>query len=99
MLFFKNKNKQGSNQHVTIYQANRRKTWREISFKVIKIQLILLSVVLNVWFARQLFVVTCSAGGHFMTQAKCDELYTNKFDSNELARLRTIQQNPDLFNN
>lgn len=91
--------------NVQVYVARDKKgrftNFKKQAWKIIKFQLILLSIVMNVFFIRQLYVVTCSAGGHFMSQEKCGELQQNKFDSSELARQERLNEmltnNQDLM--
>jgi len=70
---------------------------RATAFKIMKYQLVITSLVLNLFLARQIFVVRCSAGGMFMTQEKCGELAQAKFDSMELAREQFLQDNADIL--
>lgn len=93
MDFFKTK---GSNQHITVYQVKKGRQWRKIAYKTISKQLFVLGWLLAALFWHQAYVVTCSAGGHFMTRSQCDELATNKGMSLEVARLQVLNNNPDL---
>jgi hypothetical protein len=92
------------NTNITTYVPSRNRfgrftsiNWRKLARKTIAYQLIALSLVANVWFARHLYVVHCSAGGMFMTQEQCGELASLKADSQELARMEMLVNNQDLI--
>lgn len=84
----------------------RAKNGRFVSFrkkatKVIIYQLIVLSVVLNLYQWRQAYVITCAAGGHFMTRQACGDEADAKFAETQLAQtqnqLQELQTNSDLY--
>lgn len=91
----------GTNQYkIKFGERVRRKLKVRFATKV-KVGIVLLlvsSLYLNYKILRANYVVTCNAGGHFMSMSKCDELSQNQMDGQELSRLQEIQNNPDLFN-
>jgi len=90
----------GSNQFLTKFDKKEKRKFTVKFTTKIKIATViglLASLYLNYYILRANYVVTCSAGGHFMSQLKCDELATNKVDSQELARQKMVTNNQDLF--
>ena len=64
--------------------------FRKAAWKLIKFQLIALSVLMNVFFVRHTYVIRCGAGGMFMTQQKCGDIAQNRIDSVELDRQNRV---------
>lgn len=71
--------------------------WKKLAWKMIKYQLITLSLVTNLWFARHDYVITCAAGGHFITKQQCGDIAQAKQDSITLNTTPVFNQN--LINN
>ncbi len=75
----------------TVYKPRKWMPTRKTARKVIFWQMVCLSLVMNLWFARQFYVVKCSAGGYLMSKQQCGEIAQSKEDSqfyaSEYARL------------
>jgi len=90
----------GTNQYkVKFGEKVKRKLKIKFATKVkIAFTIILIaSVYANYALLKANYVITCSAGGHFVSKQTCGELAQAKFDSSELARQEA--QNAILINN
>jgi hypothetical protein len=76
-------------------------TLRRKMVKILIYQLIVLSVIMNVWQARQIWDFHCSVGGYFVRKDQCNQMAQNKFDSQQLAQtqnqLNELTNNQDLY--
>jgi len=77
----------------------RFKASKKTKAKILFVILAFTSFYTNYHLLKANYVITCSEGGHFMSKAKCDELFTNRMDSIELARQQILEANQDLFTN
>lgn len=74
-------------------------TYPKVSWKVKIIfgQLILISVLLNFMFVRQIYTLRCMVNGEkigfFITKSQCDDLVSSKMDSLLLATKNYQNQN------
>jgi hypothetical protein len=88
-------------KYVVRENNGRFSNYRKVSYRIIKKQLFVLGWVLAIFFARQNYVITCAAGGHFISKEACGEIAQAKFDSTQLAatqnQLSEMQGNLDLY--
>lgn len=81
---------------ITIYTKRpwyRRIISRQKAKRILFYQLIVLSLLMNLWFCRSFYVVRCQAGGWFMSKEQCGDIAQSKQDSqfyaSEFARLES----------
>lgn len=76
---------------MTKYIPVGKTTKRQKAVKLIKFQLIAVSLLLNLFLAKQLYNIECSEGGYFMSKVRCAEIAQARFDARELARLELAE--------
>ena len=78
------------------YKPISKLTLKQKGIRIIKFQLILASVLLNLLLAHQIYTVRCSVNyqnvGWFVKQNVCNDLAQDRMDSQELARLNRIKE-------
>ena len=87
---------------ITKYLPVKKLTRRQLAKKLIFWQIVLISVLLNLSLAHQIYDIRCKTNneiqGWFVKATVCDNIATNQADSQELSRLQFIKNNSDLFN-
>lgn len=83
-------------------------TWKKLAKKTIRLQLIMLSVLMNIFFFHKLYDIRCQYDGqihgYFMSGQECDNQYQNWLSSSLLPTKDPIDtkvaaellNNPDL---
>lgn len=88
-------------KYVVRENNGRFSNYRKIAKKIIFKQLIIISVLMNIFLVRQIYNFHCSAGGYFVKKDQCDQMAQNKFDSQQLVatqnQLTEMQGNLDLY--
>lgn len=88
-------------KYVVRENNGRFSNYRKVCKKIIIKQLIIISVLMNLFLAHKMFVVRCAAGGLFMSTQACGDEAEAKFDSTQLAQtqneLSQLQNNSDLY--
>lgn len=85
-----------------VYVPKAKKAYRQKAKTIIAWQLIVLSVVLNLSLAHQIYDVRCKVNGKivgwFVKAETCGEMAQATADSQELARRDLVKDDADLFN-
>jgi hypothetical protein len=97
----KNQNKMNIINYIPRDTKGRFTNFRKKMLKLIVYQLIVLSVVMNCYQAKQHYNIRCGVdgqtiGGWFPTKEQCNDLASLKQDSQELGRLQALANNQDL---
>lgn len=71
---------------------------RKIAFRLIRWQLVALSLLLNVFFVSQIWNVRCSEGGWFVRKDQCHTLSEWKIDAQRSYSREFMEANADILN-
>ena len=100
------------NTQITYYQKRnflgqfKSVSYKKLSWSIIKKQLIILSILMNIVLARQQYNIRCVVNGqivgYFTTKTQCGNLNDQFFASTQLNQtqnqLQELTQNSDLIN-